>query len=404
MKRGSRSFIWLFPLVAAASYAAQVPAGTELHIRLTAKISSADAKVGDPVRAVLIAPVAVNGQIVLPPGAEVTGTVKAVQSAADPQKAPTLDLQFKQIQFDAERDTISAQVTGVDNSKEKVDAQGVITGTEASKTYAGEIDKGIEKMQGSDRFSGLAGLLQTAKKALVTETDPNIVYDAGVEMTVKISAALTVKQPSAGIAAEVGAIPGSERLPDIIAHLPIRATATDGKPSDLTNIVYIGTEEQLRAAFEAAGWSTAAKLNGASKFETAKAMVEQRGYKEAPVSVLLLDGRAPDMVFQKGNNTFAARHHLRIWRTPNNFDGKPVWVCTATHDVGINFSEQEHTFIHRIDSNIDNERAKVVNDLIFAKKAAGLALVPRSGIPADAHNATGDALQTDGQMAVIVLR
>jgi hypothetical protein len=390
--------------MAAATYAAQVPAGTELHIRLTAKISSADAKVGDPVRAVLIAPVAVNGQIVLPPGAEVTGTVKAVQSAADPQKAPTLDLQFKQIQFGAERDTISAQVSGVDNAKEKVDAQGVITGTEASKTYSGEIDKGLEKMQGSDRFSGLAGILQSAKKAMVTETDPNIVYDAGVEMTVKTSAALTVKQPSAGMAADVGAIPGSERLPDLIAHLAIRAMATDGKPSDLTNIVYLGTEEQLRAAFQAAGWSTAAKLNGASKFETAMAMVEQRGYKEAPVSVLLLDGHEPDMVFQKGNNTFAARHHLRIWRTKDNFDGKPAWVCTATHDVGINYSEQEHTFIHRIDSNIDNERAKVVNDLIFAKKAAALALIPRSGIPADAHNATGDALHTDGQMAVILLR
>src|SRR5690348_5764972 len=94
--------------LAAASYAAQVPAGTELHIRLTSKISSADARPGAPVTAVLIAPVVVDGQIVLPPGAQLTGDVKAAQSAAaDPQKAPTLDLDFRHIAFGTERDVLA---------------------------------------------------------------------------------------------------------------------------------------------------------------------------------------------------------------------------------------------------------------------------------------------------------
>jgi len=81
-----------------------------------------------------------------------------------------------------------------------------------------------------------------------------------------------------------------------------------------------------------------------------------------------------------------------------------VWVCAATHDIGISYSEREGTFIHRIDSNIDDERAKVVNDLIFERKVGSLALVPRDQVPADAENATGDPLHTDGQVAVIVLR
>src|ERR1051325_5597874 len=78
--------------------AVQVPSGTDLHIRLTSKVSSADGKPGAPVTAVLIAPVVEDGKIIVPPGAELTGTVRAAQSAAgDLKKPPTLDLAFKQI-------------------------------------------------------------------------------------------------------------------------------------------------------------------------------------------------------------------------------------------------------------------------------------------------------------------
>ncbi len=68
------------------------------------------------------------------------------------------------------------------------------------------------------------------------------------------------------------------------------------------------------------------------------------------MSVLLLEGQPPDLAYQKGNNTFAQRHHLRIFRRPGTFDGKPVWVCSSTHDIGIDYSERDRTFIHKIDS------------------------------------------------------
>ena len=138
--------------------------------------------------------------------------------------------------------------------------------------------------------------------------------------------------------------------------------------------------------------------------ETFRAIAELRGYKEAPVSTLLLDGKPPDLVFQKQNNTFAARHHLRIWRRPDTFAGKPVWVCAATHDTGIDFSQENRTFIHKIDPLIDRERAKVVNDLLFAGAVKSLALVDRPEVPRQSQNATGDKLETDGHMAVLILK
>src|SRR5207249_8951250 len=94
---------------------------------------------------------------------------------------------------------------------------------------------------------------------------------------------------------------------------PFRTIAENPpRPSDLTNIMFLATGEELRTAFEKAGWFPPSRLDAQSKLETARALIEARGYKEGPMSILLLDGRAPDLSFQKGNNTFAQRHHLRI--------------------------------------------------------------------------------------------
>lgn len=122
------------------------------------------------------------------------------------------------------------------------------------------------------------------------------------------------------------------------------------------------------------------------------------------MSILLLDGRPPDLVFQKQNNTFAMRHHLRIWRRPGALNGRPVWVCAATHDIGIEFSPEQRNFIHKIDSRIDRERAKVVSDLWFAGSVQGMSLVERPATPHHSRNATGDDLETDARMAVLVLK
>jgi len=110
------------------------------------------------------------------------------------------------------------------------------------------------------------------------------------------------------------------------------------------------------------------------------------------------------MVFEKLNNTFSKRHHLRIWLRSDQYRGQPVWVSAATHDTGIDFSAQDRTFIHKIDPQIDMERSKVVNDLLLTGKVQSLVMVDRPNVPRNGQNATGDNLNTDGRMAVIILR
>ncbi|HZL56439.1 MAG TPA: LssY C-terminal domain-containing protein, partial [Bryobacteraceae bacterium] len=209
--------------------------------------------------------------------------------------------------------------------------------------------------------------------------------------------------PTSGLEAKLQPFPDQAALVGLVNRQPFRTIAAEPpRPSDMTNVMFIGTEAEVRSAFEKAGWSSAVRLSMESKLETARALIEDRGYKEGPMSVLLLDGHPPDFSLQKGNNTFAQRHHLRVFRRPGTFAGKPIWVCSSTHDTGIDYSDRDRTFIHRVDPKIDAERAKVVSDLLFTGLVRSLALVDRPEVPTDASNATGDVLQTDGRMAVLL--
>jgi hypothetical protein len=237
---------------------------------------------------------------------------------------------------------------------------------------------------------------------VLKEPESDVTYDKGVDVTLTLTAPVELK-PVPG--PELAPLDDGDALYSLVNGEPFQTWAQKpSKPSDITNLMLIGSAEQVHQAFEAAGWANAAALNTQAKFETFKAIAEQRGYKEAPVSVLLLENKPPDLVFEKTNNTFAKRHHLRVWRRPDQYSGQTVWVIAATHDTGIDFSQQNRTFIHKIDSQIDRERAKVVNDLLFGGHVHSMALVERPSVPQHGENATGDNIETDGKMAVLVLQ
>jgi opacity protein-like surface antigen len=198
---------------------------------------------------------------------------------------------------------------------------------------------------------------------------------------------------------------GRKQLGEMVHRLPFR-TFTEGKkelPSDFTNLVFIGSADALQHAFAASGWVIVDTLTAQTTYGTIRSVAENQGYRRAPMSILLLDGNAPDYAYAKTLNTFSKRHHLRIWTSKETWDGEPVWTSSSTHDIGIGFSKKDKTFIHLIDSNIDNERAKVVNDLIYTGCVSGVQLVKRPWLPADAKNGTGEDLITDGRIAVLQL-
>lgn len=387
--------LWLL-LLPALALAQDIPAGTEISVRLTSSVSTLTSKTSDPVEAVVIAPVLT----LVSAGATVRGKVERVVPAGADRRAGLL-LRFHEIVINGKSRPAAAQVIAVDNAREKVDDHGQIEGILSAETITGKLDAGIDQL--SDEYSGLASVLSAAKRALLQDAATEISYSRGVEMTLRLTKPLSV--PSTSVPAlPAWSAASRATLADLIAREPFQTVAQNpAKPSDITNLLIVSTEETLRRAFTDAGWSGAAALTPLSKLEALRALAEDRGYGEAPVSVLLLDGKPPDLVFEKLNNTFARRHHLRIWRRPETVDGKSVWAVAATHDTGIDFSEADRTFIHRIDSEIDREREKVVNDLLFTGRAKSVAWFDRPAVPHQTSNATGDSIRTDSRIAVLLL-
>jgi hypothetical protein len=392
--------ILLLPAACASLIAARLPAGAELHVRLQTPVIVRTAKPGQPVAAVLVVPLLDNsGAILLPSGAKVSGKLEDITPPAADVRANVRPV-FNQLDPPGcPPVSIAAQVAEVDNARESVDAKGNIVGILASETLSARIDAGIGKI--AERYPALGELLGGFKSGIVAEANPDIHYDPGVELTLRLTRPAEIGAKSFAPTVP-GAVEPVEELIRLVNGQPFRTRAQKPpKPSDLTNLMFLGSERDIETAFQSAGWTLAQALNRQSTIETIRAVIEARGYKEGPVSLLTLDGQAPDLIFEKSNNTFAKRHHIRIWRRSVTFNDLPVWVAAATHDIGIDFSEQNRTFIHRIDSNIDHERAKVVSDLLFSGKVTGLSLVDRPAVPTRSENGTGDALITDGKMAVL---
>jgi hypothetical protein len=388
----------LFSLVLPVAAQTVIPAGTELYVRLKTPVSSNESKVETAVEAVTITPVLDQGKIVIPSGIAIKGRIAETKPAVKTDERAALSLVFTEI--GAVR--AKTAVIDVDNARESVDTAGKIIGILASETLAARANQGISKVE--QRNAALGGILQAAKGAVLTGTPTGeIKYEPGVELKLKLLEPLTWKEAATEPALKP--ISNEQELSDLVNAQAFQTIAENPpKPSDVTNLMFIGTEEQVKTAFEAAGWATARQKNTESILETVRAIAEVRGFKEAPMSVLLLDGRRSDFDFQKQNNTFAKRHHLRIWRRQDTFQERPVWVSSSTHDIGIEFSQENRTFIHVIDPQIDRERAKVVSDLLFAGHVQSLALVERPKVPRSSRNATGDAIETDGRMAVLVLK
>ncbi len=374
-----------------------------MQVRLKSNVGSKTSLPNEAIAAEVIAPVMAGDVYAIPAGAAVHGFVAEAQPSTGDQRAE-LSLAFNSVDIAGVATKIEARVAAVDNSRESVDDKGLIVGILTSDTPAGRLDAEIGKV--ADGLGGFGGLLSNAANALARRVDPEIAYQPGVEMTLRLTAPAVLKSP--GGPGPLGNLrPVSDRavLVALAASEPFQTVALKPpKNSDITNLMLIGEKEEIERAFGDAGWSAASSLNPVAKFETLRALAENRGYKEAPVSILLLDSKPPDLVFQKLNNTFARRHHLRVWLRPERYDGRPVWVVAATHDTGISFSETDLTFIHRIDSSIDREREKVCNDLIHAGHVASMLLVDRAAIPKNAQNATGDDLVTDGKIAVLLLQ
>ena len=193
---------------------------------------------------------------------------------------------------------------------------------------------------------------------------------------------------------------------DLLAKIPRRVTDPDGNPGDMVNVSVVGTQDQVLQAFTAAGWVQVDKSAGGSALEAILDSLEKKDYLTMPMSTLMLFGRPQDYGLAHGEAVKVAmsRHHLRLWKSPYELDGRPLWCISSTHDIGFERDQRNNGVTHKIDPDIDNEREYVSGTLA----ATGLVAQRGHVTPPDplttAKTATGGEFHSDGRIAVLVLK
>jgi len=400
----------------------QAPLGVQLHIRLTAPISSYGSRAGDPISAVLIAPVvfstptadaarAPGDQVLLPAGSLISGTLKSVQRVGlgIVHENAALDLEFNRVTLaNGERLPLSARVQEVDTGRERVARDGSIRGVRPTGSLSYRAGGYIRTALQSEIHAALA--VWAIRTLLVQVPEPELYYPAGVELTLSLIQPLYAPRAEAPVAVEPWSSQDRARMDAVVAAMPLRTHTFNlnrparNRPADLTNLLFLGSREDLTAAFEAAGWIPPDSANLRTNIRRIRAVADGRGDNAAPMSTLLVEDSKPDMAWQKGFNDVSKRHHIRIWKQPETWQGRETWIAAATRDVDFAYLRPGRAMTHKIDENIDEERDKVVNDLLFTNCVDLVDWSERTDVPTVSRNATGDPMRTDARLAIVGLR
>ncbi|MEO8048917.1 MAG: LssY C-terminal domain-containing protein [Acidobacteriota bacterium] len=384
----------------------QLPPGAELHIRLTTPISSYSSRAGEHVDAVLIAPVVSNGEIVLPAGSLVSGNLKSVQRVGFGlvHELAGFDLEFTAITTpDGERFPLSARVQEVENARERLTRDGGIRGYRPTSSLSYRTGGYIRTAITWEMHAALA--VWAVKTLLLQVPEPEIYYPVGVELTLALTGPMRAPAPESSPAPSLLTDKDRAEIDALLEAVPARTYAAySNRPSDLINVMFIGSREDVATAFEAAGWIEPQQATLRTNIRRIRAVADGRGDRTAPMSNLLVQDQKADMSWQKGFNDVSQRHHIRIWMQTETWNGKPVWVGAATHDIDFAFWRRGTPMTHKIAENVDDERDKVVNDLVFTTCASLLDFPERAHIPTFTHNATGDPMRTDTRLAIVQVK
>jgi hypothetical protein len=172
--------------------------------------------------------------------------------------------------------------------------------------------------------------------------------------------------------------------------------AYSSRPSDLVNLMFIGSRDDIATAFEAAGWIEPQRFLHAYP-QASAAVADEHGDSTAPNPMLVEDQKRRNVWQQSFNDlssatTSGSGSSLQLeW--PAGVDRPPM--------IDFAFWRRGTALTHKIAENVDDERDKVVNDLLFTSCASVLDTPERFEIPQFTRNATGDPMRTDARLAIL---
>jgi hypothetical protein len=395
----------LLLVFAAQSAFAAAPGASRVEARLLTPVSTYTSKPGAAVEAVVSTPLCQEGAS-LPDGTTVQGVVKRVRKVGLGLIHETALLEFDfttlHLPNGTDYDT-PIRLVGLDSARERIDGRGAIHGMRATATLANRLSQRLAFLAFSHPM--MATPLFLAETGLFRFPDPEIEYRRGAELYLEIEFPESFRELSpCTLPTAAGSGKDLDDLQRVVDDLPYWSySKRQPQPMDLVNLLYVGDKASLDAAFHAAGWTGSSPNSMRSGFGAIRAIVEDRSDGDAPMRTLLLDGEEPEMRLQKSLNTFEKRHHLRVWNRPGDWQGQSVWASAATQDVATTFSWKPFGFTHQIANDVDQERDKVVSDLVYTGCVDSVTYLRRPAGLRDPGLEYRKGVYTDSRVAVVVL-
>jgi membrane-associated phospholipid phosphatase len=168
------------------------------------------------------------------------------------------------------------------------------------------------------------------------------------------------KAPEAPVALQEGDIPIT-----LFSYVSGFSENILGRPEEPINVILIGSDIDLRRAFQEAGWLPADPITIASAWRLLIAELFGRPDPRAPGLPVFWDARPNPFSFERPTpaNTAQERHHLHLWNTQFSVGGRPVWLGTVHLDKKGNLAPGVPFPIHEIDPAIDKERESLRSSL-----------------------------------------
>jgi hypothetical protein len=192
----------------------------------------------------------------------------------------------------------------------------------------------------------------------------------------------------------------------LIDSIPRRISDKEHNPGDMVNILIVGTQDELVNTFTTAEWMKVDKSVGSTVMAGLMDTFEKKDYLTMPMSTLYLFDRPQDYGFAHGEpvKVMMSRNHLRVWKSPYQVKGRPLWCVAATHDIGFERDQRNNGLTHKIDPAIDGEREFVNQTLSGTGLVSARGhLVPTNPLT-EAKTATGGGFHSDGRILVLVLK
>ncbi len=333
------------------------------------------------------------------------------------------------IEVDGSKEWVDTKIDVRGGTKLKITAEGTITYSNKRKTFGPEgITRGFADLihdyaVPNGAHGELIGRLGSNGVYEAFEVGKSTTYTApvaerlflGINQSMRDAAEaegsfrVTIEVLEQGSDAAVGG-PVESSIPEItsalLESLPRRVSDQNHDPGDMVNILLVGSEDEVVKTFTSAGWVQVDKSVGSTLKEGLLDTFQKKDYLTMPMSILYLFDRPQDYGFAHAEpvRVVMSRNHLRVWKSPHEVQGRPLWCVAATHDIGFERDQRNNGLTHKIDPAIDGEREYVNQTLSGTGLVATRAHISPAQPLTTAKTATGGEFHSDGKILVLVLK